>query len=58
MVGLKTLACAANAARQPTPAQTLPASSDPLHRSIKGGNELGDGLAAIQAAVPEGCDVW
>ena len=55
MVGLKKLKCVANLARQPTLAQPLPTSSDPLHRSIKYENELGDGLAAIQAAVPEGC---
>ena len=57
MVGLRTLRCVASAAQQPTPAQTLPAS-DPFPRSIMSKNDLGDVLTAIQAAVPEGCEVW
>ena len=55
MVGLKWLECAASAARQPTPARTCPAFSNPPRRSIQERNQLGDGLAAIEAAVPEGC---
>ena len=56
MVGLKKLKCAANAARQPTPAQISPAS-DPPHRSIDSYELDDDSRAAIQAAVPEGCRV-
>ena len=70
LVWLEELKCVANATQQPTPAQTSPhpprsptpartscVSSDPLYRSIELENDLGDGLAAIQAALPEGCEV-
>ena len=56
MADLEKLKCVANAAQQPSPAQTSPASSDPPRCSIEY-NDIGDGLAAIEAAVSEACRV-
>ena len=48
MVGLKKLKCATNAARQPIPAQTSPASSDP---PAAGSSPKGPSRASTTTAV-------